>query len=92
MPVSKKNNGANRLEEAMALLIQNQAQFLGHNLANDARVSEMDRVSAERFSRIEDELAAIRRLLLEHEQILRALPEAIREKIGFTSAKQKGSR
>lgn len=85
MPVSKKNNGANRLEEAMALLIQNQVQFLG-------RISEMDRVNADRFSRIEDELAAIRGLLLDHEQILRALPEAIREKIGFTSAKQKGSR
>lgn len=85
MAGSKKNNGANRLEEAMALLIQNQVQFL-------TRISDIDRINADRFSRIEDELAGIRGLLVDHEQILRSLPEAIRDKIGFTSAKQKGSR
>jgi hypothetical protein len=85
MAGSKKNNGANRLEEAMALLIQNQVQFL-------TRISDIDRINTDRFSRIEDELAGIRGLLLDHEQILRSLPEAIRDKIGFTSAKQKGSR
>ena len=85
MAGSKKNNGANRLEEAMALLIQNQVQFL-------TRISDIDRINADRFSRIEDELAGIRALLVDHEQILRSLPEAIRAKIGSTSAKQKGSR
>ncbi|MBI3467778.1 MAG: hypothetical protein HY000_32620 [Planctomycetes bacterium] len=67
----------------MALLIENQAAFLG-------RVSEMDRVNSERFARIESNLDAILRVLGEHSRLLQdhsrlfeALPEAIREKMGF---------
>ena len=63
----------------MALLIQNQAQFVSH-LDEDRR----------RFTRIESELGQIKTLLLQHdqilknhEQILKDLPEAIRQKIGF---------
>ena len=61
-----------RLEEALATLINNQALFVGQL----ARVDE-------RFARIEAELTAIRTILLHHEQILEALPEAIRQKVGF---------
>jgi hypothetical protein len=78
-----RDGGNGRLEEAVAVLIQNQASFL-------ARVSEMDRVSAERFGRIEAMLGDHSRVLAEHSRILaeifrmmQALPETIREKIGF---------
>ena len=47
-------------------------------------------LSIEQFARIETELMAIKsllldhqRILLEHQRILDALPETIREKIGF---------
>ncbi len=45
----------------------------------------MNRVVAERFARVEEELASIPTILLRHEQILQDLPETIREKIGFKS-------
>jgi hypothetical protein len=80
MAARKRQNGKDRLEEAMALLIQNQASFL-------ARISEMDRVNGERFARIEAELMTIRTILLHHEEILRSLPEAIREKVGYVPQK-----
>jgi len=71
----------------MALLIQNQASFLSQML-------EMNRVSSERFARIEERLGrleqnmeTILRVLSEHARILQALPEAIRDKIGFKPPK-----
>jgi len=67
----------------MAMLIQNQATFLG-------RLAEAERMSSERFARIEADMAAILRVLSEHGRILaehsrliERLPEAVREKIGF---------
>jgi hypothetical protein len=87
------NGRSNGLEQAMILLIQNQAAF----------VSQMS-ASNERFARIESELSEIKNILLRHESILlrhedllrkheeiletlpetlAALPETIREKIGF---------
>jgi hypothetical protein len=71
-----KNAGNGRLEEALAVLIQNQAAFLSRMSAIDARVAEMDRINGERFARIEA-------LLLEHNRILKAVPDAVRDKIGF---------
>ena len=69
----------NGLEQAMISLIQNQAAFLSSQIAAN-----------ERFARIENELAEIKAILLRHEDLLRnherilqALPEAIRQKIGF---------
>jgi len=58
------------------MLIQNQASFLG-------RLAEAERVSSERFARIEADIAAILRVLAEHSRLLERLPEAVREKIGF---------
>jgi hypothetical protein len=69
-------NGNNRLDEAMAMLIQNQAAFLG-------RMAEIERATSERFGRIEQEMVAIRRILSEHSRLLERLPEAVRDKIGF---------
>jgi hypothetical protein len=90
-------NGHDRLEEAMTMLIQNQAAFL-------ARVSETDRLTAEyrrqqleieretkeRFARIEAQIGEVIRvlndhtqILAEHTRILERLPDAVREKIAF---------
>jgi hypothetical protein len=77
-----------RLEEALAILIQNQASFL-------ARVSEMDRINSERFARIQEQFQRIEailfehsRILAEHGRLLAALPEAIRDKIGFRTGQE----
>jgi hypothetical protein len=78
-----KNAGNGRLEEALATLIQNQAAFLARVSEIDARVAELQRISAERFARIEERFARIEALLIEHNRILQALPDAIRDKIGF---------
>jgi hypothetical protein len=54
------------------------ARMSAHKAENDARIAETDRLNAERFARIEA-------ILMEHSRILRALPDAIRDKIGFKS-------
>ncbi len=78
-----KSAGNGRLEDALvnlmqsqATLIQNQEAFVARMAEIDARVAEMDRTNSARFARIEA-------LLLEHNRILQALPDAIRDKIGF---------
>lgn len=80
----------NGLEQAMILLIHNQAAFLTQITAMNARMDERFVQIDERFARIEKELAEIKMILLrhedilmKHEQILQGLPEAIRQKIGF---------
>ena len=57
--------GLAALEQAVATLLNNQAQFIGH------------------IARIDERLANIERLLMEHHQILLGLPKAIRQEIGF---------
>jgi hypothetical protein len=84
--VAKKStsaNGREHLEEAMALLIQNQASFL-------CDMREIERANSDRFSRIEATMASILRVLdehgrvlTEHSRMLERLPEAVRDKIGF---------
>jgi hypothetical protein len=71
-----KNAGNGRLKDALATLIQNQASFLARMSDIDSRVADMDRTNSERFARIEA-------LLIEHNRILQALPDVIRDKIGF---------
>jgi 7-keto-8-aminopelargonate synthetase-like enzyme len=82
-----KSAGNGRLEEALATLIQTQAVFLARVSEIDARVAEMDRINAERLARMDlinsERFARIEALLLEHNRILQALPDAIRDKIGF---------
>ncbi len=96
MPRAKEQRNG-RLEEAMTNLLQAQAS-LAQNLAAlaqnqtalrarvaamdnrfadmDRRFVEMERSNSERFFRIEA-------ILIQHSQILQALPEAVREKIDF---------
>ncbi|HEX7448705.1 MAG TPA: hypothetical protein VF306_14230 [Pirellulales bacterium] len=82
--------GRDRLEEAMALLIQNQAEFVSSMAETNRHIAENDRIwadtqreNAERFARIERDMAAIIRTLAEHSRLLERLPEAVRDKIGF---------
>ena len=63
------NNG---LQQAMATVLKTQALM-------QQAMAEF----ANRFIRIESELADIRAILVRHEELLRNLPEAIRSKIGF---------
>ena len=77
-----------RLEEAMATLLQNQALFLAQvadmNHRFDERFARMD----ERFARIEAILVQYSQILSEHTRMLQALPEAVRDKIGFKAPPQ----
>jgi hypothetical protein len=76
-------NGRDRLEEAMAMLIQNQAAFVAHAAETDRLHAKFERETAERFARIEAQMAEIIRVLNEHSRILEHMPDAVREKIGF---------
>ena len=76
---TRKARNGNRLEEALAALINNQALFVSQMARMDERSGKAD----ERFARIESELTEIKSILLHHQQTLEALPEAIRQKIGF---------
>lgn len=90
-------NGRDRLEEAMATLIQNQAAFVSRLSEHDRAHAELEREhlelkrqTDERFARIEAQMAEIirvlnehGRILAEHSRLLERLPEAIRDKIGF---------
>jgi len=78
------------LDQAIALLVQNNAAFLLQLAETNKRQADTDRRLArleienrERFERIEEEIRQIKLILLRHEQMLAALPETIRQKIGF---------
>ena len=76
----------NELERAMALLIQNRAQFLSHLAETHRHQVESDR----RLVRIEAELGQIKAILLRHDRVLADLPEAIRQKVRFKPAVSPG--
>ena len=62
------------------------AQMADSNRRLDERFARIDERFArieERFARIDDRFARIEAILIEHNRILQALPEAIRDKIGF---------
>ncbi len=89
MPRPKgERNG--RLDEAMALLINNQAALVAQ-MSEAAReraeirrqMAETERINSERFGRIETILLDHSRILAEHGAILQRLPDAVREKMGF---------
>ena len=92
MPARKRPAANNHLQEAMALLIRNQAAFVEQIARNDqerltlqrksderqVRIEEWQRKSDERFDRIEQRLSRV-------ETILVQLPKAIKKEIGFKS-------
>ncbi len=84
-----KNQRNGRLEEALAILIQNQASFLARMAETDQQIAEMQRINSERFARIEAILLDHSRILADHGRILEALPDTIRQKIGFKAPEQR---
>src|SRR6516164_5574575 len=93
----KPNKGNDKLNQALANLVAAQANLVtaqaglanvqGAMVANQAafqgNLMALERATAERFARIESELAQIRAILLRHEEILQGFPEAVRQRIGF---------
>jgi hypothetical protein len=79
----RKQNGANRLDDAVATFINTQASFQSNMLAMQAEIRQIDVERREIERRNEAKFEKIVAILKRHEQMLRALPEAIREKIGF---------
>jgi hypothetical protein len=71
------------LAQAQATMVANQAAFLERLATQEAESARRFARIEERFSRIDDRFNQIEAILLEHNRILQALPEAIREKIGF---------
>ncbi len=85
-----ESNGHGRLEEALATMLQNtailvqtQAAFVAQLAKTDRDMAELKQIADARFARIESILLEHSRILADHSRILQALPEAIREKIGF---------
>lgn len=70
--MATKKTGNGNLESAMALLIQNQAQFLERAATTDRELLELKKQIGDRLNNIEA-------LLIRHDQILKDLPEAIRK-------------
>ena len=71
------------LQEAMALLIHNQAAFVSEMAEMNKRRDELAAQSARTAAQSERRFAAIERELHEIKRALLELPEAIRQKIGF---------
>lgn len=100
-----KNNGngelaasALALNQSMAALNQAMATFLVRCADTDARMArieadrvEADRTLAARIAEIDKRFIRVEALLIEHSRILQALPDAVREKIGFKMPEQKPS-
>jgi hypothetical protein len=85
-----KSNGDGRLNETVAnlnqstaILNQVMATFLARSAETDARAAETNRMNSEMFARIEQRFARIEAILIEDSRILQALPDVIRDKIGF---------
>jgi hypothetical protein len=70
-------NGHDRLDEALATLITNQAAFVQQLAENERHHIKFERETAERFARIEGQMAEIIRVLNEHTQLLSELSRMI---------------
>lgn len=73
---TRTRNGDGNLAAAMTLLIQTQAQFVSEMADLNRRYNELKEESTRRWANIEA-------LLIQHDQLLKHLPDAIKEKIGF---------
>jgi cell division protein FtsB len=79
----RSSGSATSLEAAIAVLIHNQAQFVQAQAQFAAEIAKLDR----RYNELREETARrfahIEALLLEHDRLLKGLPDAIKDKIGF---------
>ena len=88
-----RRNSNGRLEDAIALLVNTQAQFVAQLARSDQRVAWTDERFArndelflegkERFARIMQLFAEIKAILSRREQLLLSLPEAVGQKLGL---------
>jgi len=85
-----RNNRNDRLEEAMSLLIQSQAALMQNQTASSqqqtaflARLADQEKELTELRRQTDERFGRIETILLELMRMMEALPEAIREKIGF---------
>ena len=76
MATRKSSNSNNHLEEAMALLIRNQAAFV-------KQIARTDRERTEQKQEFEEFRRETRERLSRIETILLQLPKAIKKEIGF---------
>jgi len=76
MATRKNSNSNNHLEEAMALLIRNQAAFV-------EQIARTDRERTEQKQEFEEFMRETRERLSRIETILLQLPKAIKKEIGF---------
>lgn len=76
-----KKNGT--LEESFRELTRAQAQLVQAQAQSQLALTQLAVATDARFMRIEERFDRIERLLQEHHDMLKALPEAIRQKIGF---------
>lgn len=74
-------NGNGELQKALTALIQSQATLTQTQAQFVAQMSESDK----RFGRIEADLQQIKSILIQHDNNLKDLTDAIRQKIGFKS-------
>ena len=71
------------LQEAIALLIHNQAEYVGQLAEMNKRHNKLELEARRQFARIEREMDEIKAVLREMHQTILQLPEAVRKKIGF---------
>jgi len=82
---TKANNGrhGNLLEQALAQLILNQAQFVAQQVQLSAQHAILEKESIRLKKDLDERFERIETLLLHHDRMLKELPEAIRKKIGY---------
>jgi hypothetical protein len=84
----KLNDALAALVTAQAILAQTQAETLARTQESIKEIADLRRSTDERFARIERILLEHSRILDQHTRILEALPDAVRQTIGFRPADQ----
>ena len=82
-------SGHGQFESGDAAFQANQIAFSARMAESDIRLAELKRATAARFAEVEKRFARIEAILLDHSEILRALPDAVRDKIGIRMPGQK---
>ncbi len=94
------NQSTAALNQAMAAAQANQIAFTARMAKSDerladlerdiaARFADLERTTNTRFAEIDKRFVRIEAILMEHSRTLLALPEAVREKIGFRMPEQR---
>jgi len=81
----RANNGkyGNTLQQALAQLILNQAQFVAQQAQLAIQHAAFEKESMRLQKGLDERFERIESLLLRHDRVLKELPDAIRKKIGY---------